>query len=365
LSCQAVCRLIRSQHHTNPYAATLPHVASEHCNSIPPVNQPTASRWSLPLDRASPCGLPTQPQINTANRSCAWRSPGIWLSAMSVHIRSCAGPGHFHCTVERVPKSPTKLIERTVFSRTTAVRQAVYRRFDMALASAAIAGARREECMSATMKTGQHTVHLMRILCTGVATKLPNARSRPRRLSHARQGDGHPTAYGRIKGARCAPVGRRKSINRSDTPREVQERTTALQSAQHVRQPRLRAPHIKKGLDSGKDPPLLQPWHRTDRAMTAWHALPDHRWPVKGRAERKPAEPACALDRPPAARLLGGHAVMALRERDRSRGNEGEGGSCRIAWRGHRLFCGYAPHATLAPWPARRNRADEAPSHWA
>jgi hypothetical protein len=41
------------------------------------------------------------------------------------------------------------------------------------------------------------------------------------------------------------------------------------------------------------------------------------RRPVKARAAR-PAPPACGLDRPAAARLLGCHVVTASRERDRS-----------------------------------------------
>jgi hypothetical protein len=48
-----------------------------------------------------------------------------------------------------------------------------------------------------------------------------------RRAAQQRRGAERRPSDGKIKGARCAPVGRQKSIDRSDTPHEVQESTTA------------------------------------------------------------------------------------------------------------------------------------------
>lgn len=100
---------------------------------------------------------------------------------------------------------------------------------------------------------------------------------------------------------------------------------------------------------------------------TSWAALSHDRLKraVAGRQQARqgsrcarPASPACGLDRLAAARLSDLQAIMASRERGRSRRDTSRDGG--VARRGLRSFCGMPTGATLTPWLASRNRGDSA-----
>jgi hypothetical protein len=66
-----------------------------------------------------------------------------------------------------------------------------------------------------------------------------------RRIAQGRQEADRRPGDGKIKGARCGPVGRQKSIDGSDTPHEVQESTTACRFVQPIEQATIRAPRLQ------------------------------------------------------------------------------------------------------------------------
>jgi hypothetical protein len=63
-----------------------------------------------------------------------------------------------------------------------------------------------------------------------------------RRTAQDRRSADRRPSDGKIKGARCAAVGRQKSIDRSDTPREVRKSATACGFVQPIEPAMIRAP---------------------------------------------------------------------------------------------------------------------------
>jgi Recombinase zinc beta ribbon domain len=92
--------------------------------------------------------------------------------------------------------------------------------------------------------------------------------------------------------------------------------------------------------------------------MIVWRAAAGPPEARQGSRCARPTEPACGLDRRPLARLFGLRAVMASRERVRSRYDASEDRRHSVAPRKLRSFCRWRTHATLAPWLALRNRDD-------
>jgi hypothetical protein len=66
-----------------------------------------------------------------------------------------------------------------------------------------------------------------------------------RRIAQGRREADCRPSDGKIKGARCAAVGRQKSIDRSDTPREVQKSATACGFVQPIEPAMIRAPRAR------------------------------------------------------------------------------------------------------------------------
>jgi hypothetical protein len=81
-----------------------------------------------------------------------------------------------------------------------------------------------------------------------------------RSAAQERRGAEHRPSDGKIKGARCAAVGRQNSIDRSDTWRSVRESMTACRFAQLIEQSRLCAPRV------------FRLGHSRHRAITVWRA---------------------------------------------------------------------------------------------
>jgi len=164
-----------------------------------------------------------------------------------------------------------------------------------------------------------------------------------RGIAQERRGPNRRPSDGKIKGARCGPVGRRKSEEVSAACNEVHFWLAACDFPQAFASSWIPAPR------------------RACEAMVAWkRATAGPLEARQGSRCARPAPPACGLDRPPAARLFCFQAIMACRERERSRRDTGRNRGLSVARRGLRPFCGSAVSATLAPWLASRNRGDSA-----